>query len=62
MDGTLSKTKNKKLTRYRITLDVMIDRTSCEPPTQWNWKDLMELEGKEQVNDVYIENLGEYKI
>jgi len=62
MDGTLSKTKNNKLTRYRITLDVMIDCTSCEPPTQWNWSDLMELEGKEQVNDIYIENLGDYKI
>ena len=57
MDRTLS----KKLTRYRITLDVMIDGTASEVPTHWDWDKLRQLEGNEQINDVYVENLGDYK-
>lgn len=66
MDPTLSqvnkKIKKGKLTRYRITLDLMIDRTTCESPSGWNWKKLMELNEKEQVNDVYVEYLGDYSV
>ena len=58
MDRTLS----RKLTRYRVTLDVMIDNTASEPPSRWEWENLLQLEGNEQVNDVYVENLGDYKV
>tara|TARA_A100001234_G_scaffold208993_1_gene207464 strand:+ start:629 stop:808 length:180 start_codon:yes stop_codon:yes gene_type:complete len=58
MDRTLS----KKLTRYRITLDLMIDGTASEVPSHWEWEKLLQLEGNEQVNDVYVENLGDYKV
>ena len=50
------------MTRYRVTLDVMVDRSTCDAPNSWDWKDILELDGKEQVNDVYIENMGEYFI
>lgn len=56
------KSKSSKLTRYRVTLDVMVDRSTCDAPNSWDWKDILELDGKEQVNDVYIENMGEYFI
>lgn len=56
MDRTLS----KKLTRYRITLDFMIDGTASEVPSHWDWENLLQLEGNEQINDVYVENLGDY--
>ena len=68
MDLTLPKTqkakkaKKSKLTRYRVTLDVLVDRSTCDAPNSWDWQDLLELDGKEQVNDVYIENMGEYYI
>ena len=58
----MSPTLSKKLTRYRLTLDVMIDGTASEPPSRWEWKKLLQLAGNEQVNDVYVENLGEYKV
>lgn len=66
MDLTLSeinsKMKKSKLTRYRITLDLMVDRSTCESPMTWNWKKLMELNEKEQVNDFYVEYLGDYNV
>jgi hypothetical protein len=40
----------------------MIDGTASEPPSRWEWEQLLQLAGNEQVNDVYVENLGEYKI
>ena len=55
-------TLSKKLTRYRLTLDVMIDNSASEPPSRWEWEKLLQLEGNEQVNDVYVENLGDYKV
>ncbi len=58
----MGQTISKKLTRYRVTLDVMIDGIASEPPSYWGWKDLLQLSGKEQINDVYVENLGEYKV
>lgn len=48
-----------KVTRYRVTLDFTVDVSNCVTPSQWNWKELLELEGKEQVKEVYVENLGE---
>ena len=61
-DSLMAPTLSKKLTRYRLTLDVMIDGTASEPPSRWEWEKLLQLEGNEQVNDVYVENLGEYKM
>ena len=53
-------TDKKNLTRNRVTLDLMIDETSCISPEDWNWYNLLRLENREQVNDFYVENLGEY--
>ena len=61
-DSLMAPTLSKKLTRYRLTLDVMIDTTASEPPSRWQWEQLLQLSGNEQVNDVYVENLGEYKM
>ena len=52
--------EKKNLTRYRVTLDVMIDENDCLNQYMWNWYSLLELQGKEQLNDVYVENLGDY--
>ena len=46
--------ESKKLTRYRVTLDVMIDDKVGLNPFAWNWYNLLQLEGKEQVNDYNI--------
>ena len=56
------KSKKSKLTRYRVTLDVMVDRTICDAPNSWDWKQILDMDGKEQVNDVYVEKMGEYFI
>ena len=53
-------TDGQKLTRYRVTLDLMIDDTLCASPKDWNWYNLLQLEKREQVNDYYVENLGDY--
>ena len=58
----MDRTHSKKLTRYRITLDLMIDGTASEVPSHWDWEKLLQLEGNEQINDVYVENLGDYKV
>ena len=55
-------TEEKELTRYRVTLDVMIDETTGYPPRDWNWYNLLRLEQREQINDIHIENLGEYDV
>lgn len=56
------KTINDKVTRYRVTLDFTVDATNCVSPNEWNWKELLELKGKESVNEVYVENLGDYSL
>lgn len=56
------KTINDKVTRYRVTLDFTVDATNCVSPNEWNWKKLLELKGKESVNEVYVENLGDYSL
>lgn len=53
-------TINNKVTRYRVTLDFTVDTTNCVSPKEWNWKRLLELGNNESVNEVYVENLGEY--
>lgn len=53
-------TDREKLTRYRVTLDLMIDDTSCTSPEDWNWYNLLQLEKREQINDVYVEDMGGY--
>ena len=53
-------TDTEKLTRYRVTLDLMIDDTSCTNPEDWNWYNLLQLEKREQINDVYVEDMGDY--
>jgi len=58
----MARTLSKKLTRYRLTLDVMIDNSASEPPSRWEWEKLLQFKGNEQVNDVYVENLGDYKV
>ncbi len=55
-------TINNKVTRYRVTLDFTVDASNCVSPNEWNWRELLELEGMENVNEVYVENLGEYKM
>ena len=56
------KTINDKVTRYRVTLDFTVDATNCVSPNEWNWKELLELKNKESVNEVYVENLGDYTL
>ena len=53
-------TDRQKLTRYRVTLDLMIDDSSCTSPEDWNWYNLLQLEKREQINDVYVEDMGDY--
>tara|TARA_Y100000817_G_C16466518_1_gene371669 strand:- start:288 stop:479 length:192 start_codon:yes stop_codon:yes gene_type:complete len=62
MDLTIPSVRGKELTRYRVTMDVMVDTTTCEPPKSWNWEQLLDLDVHEQMNDVYVEDLGEYTI
>ena len=62
MDLTIPSVRGKELPRYRVTMDVMVDTTTCEPPKSWNWEQLLDLDVHEQMNDVYVEDLGEYTI
>ena len=56
------KTINDKVTRYRVTLDFTVDATNCVSPNEWNCRELLELKGKESVNEIYVENLGDYTL
>ena len=62
MDLTISSVKGKELSRYRVTMDVMVDTSICESPKSWNWQELLDLDIHEQLNDVYVEDMGEYTI
>ena len=62
MDLTIPSVRGKELTRYRVTMDVMVDTTTCEPPKSWNWEQLLDLDVHEQMNDVYVEDMGKYTI
>ena len=50
------------LTRYRVTMDVMVDTSACDSPKEWNWEDLLQLVDHEQMNEVFVEDLGDYTI
>jgi hypothetical protein len=54
------KTKKNTFTRYRVTLDFTVDDKNCVRPSEWNWKELLELRHKERVKSVYVENLGQF--
>ena len=51
----------KKVTRYRVTIDFTVNNTNCMPPSNWNWRELLELNDSvnERVKELYVENLGE---
>jgi len=55
-----SKSVNK-VTRYRVTIDFTVDNTNCLPPSDWNWRELLELNDNEteRIKSLYVENLGE---
>ena len=50
-----------KVTRYRVTIDFTVDNTNCLPPSDWNWRELLELNDNEneRIKELYVENLGE---
>ncbi len=50
-----------KVTRYRVTLDFTVNEANCVPPSEWNWRELLELDDNvnERVKEVYVENLGQ---
>ena len=52
---------SKKVTRYRVTIDFTVNNTNCMPPSNWNWRELLELNDNvnERVKELYVENLGE---
>ena len=51
----------KKVTRYRVTIDFTVNNTNCMPPSNWNWRELLELNDSvnERVKELHVENLGE---
>ena len=51
---------SQSVTRYRVTIDFTVENTG-NPPSNWNWKDLLELDDKnrERIKSLYVENLGE---
>ena len=55
---------SKKVTRYRVTIDFTVNNTNCMPPSNWNWRELLELNDSvnERVKELYVENLGEIAI
>ena len=44
-----------------MTLDFTVDNTNCMPPSNWNWRELLELNDneRERIKSLYVENLGE---
>ena len=46
-------TDRERLTRYRVTLDLMIDDSSCTNPEDWNWYNLLQLERNEKI-EAYV--------
>tara|TARA_B100000508_G_scaffold32852_1_gene25413 strand:- start:442 stop:657 length:216 start_codon:yes stop_codon:yes gene_type:complete len=50
-----------KVTRYRVTIDFTVDNSNCLPPSDWNWRELLELNDneRERIKSLYVENLGE---
>ena len=52
--------QTKQLSRYRVTLDVLVDPAICDTTSNWDWEDFIGLSESEALNDVYVEDLGEY--
>ena len=50
-----------KVTRYRVTLDFTVNEANCVNPSEWNWRELLELDDNlyERVKEVYVEILGQ---
>ena len=44
-----------------MTIDFTVDNTNCMPPSNWNWRKLLELNDneRERIKSLYVENLGE---
>ena len=59
--SSLTQSTNK-VTRYRVTLDFTVNEANCVPPSEWNWRELLELDDNvnERVKEVYVENLGQF--
>ena len=53
---------SKKVTRYRVTIDFTVNNTNCMPPSNWNWRELLELNDNqyERIKDLTVENLAEF--
>ena len=51
----------RKVTRYRVTTEFTLDNSNCMPPSNWNWRKLLELNDneRERIKSLYVENLGE---
>ena len=57
-----SQTKSgTKVCRYIVTIDFTVDNSNCLPPSDWNWRKLLELNDneRERIKSLYVENLGE---
>tara|TARA_B000000557_G_C20712895_1_gene416700 strand:- start:64 stop:288 length:225 start_codon:yes stop_codon:yes gene_type:complete len=52
---------NTQVTRYRVTLDFTVNDSNCTSPSDWNWRELLELDDNvnERIKEVYVENLGQ---
>ena len=50
-----------KVCRNRVTIDFTVDNSNCLPPSDWNWRKLLELNDneRERIKSLYVENLGE---
>ena len=53
--------QTSSVTRYRVTIDFTVDNSNCMPPSNWNWRKLLELNDneRERLKSLYVENLGE---
>jgi len=56
--------QSQSVTRYRVTLDFTVSEANCNPPSNWNWNKLLELNDSdgERVKSLYVENLGQIAI
>ena len=54
--------QTQSVTRYRVTIDFTVDNSNCMPPSDWNWRELLELNDSvnERVKELTVENLGEF--
>ena len=54
--------QTQSVTRYRVTIDFTVDNSNCMPPSDWNWRQLLELNDteNERIKELTVENLGEF--